>query len=197
MWAAVGWWAPALFTAVILTLWRVATDEALDRDELTGLLSGRAFAIRVAHAAERARRGGEGSAYLFLDLDGFKAVNDGARSHQVGDQVLAAVGDRLQRAVRATDAAGRRGGDEFMVLFTGVTDERVAEGLARRVHQAVTAPYTTDDGVHVVGVSIGVAVAVPGRRDFEPDLRQHADAAMYEAKAGGGGVRLWREPTTD
>jgi diguanylate cyclase (GGDEF)-like protein len=198
VWVAAGWWAPALCTAVVLTLWRAAADaEALDHDPLTGVLSRRAFALRVAEAAERARRGVDGSAYLYLDLDNFKQLNDGPRSHQVGDQVLEALGERLRRGIRVTDAAGRRGGDEFMVLFNGVRDEATAEGLAQRVAEIVTAPYGTDDGEKTVGVSIGVALALPGQRDFEPDLRGHADTAMYEAKEAGGGVRIWRESTPD
>jgi diguanylate cyclase (GGDEF)-like protein len=198
VWVAAGWWAPALCTAVVLTLWRAAADaESLDHDALTGVLSRRAFAQRVAEAAERARRGADGAAYLFLDLDDFKALNDGPRSHQVGDQVLASLGDRLRRGIRVTDAVGRRGGDEFMILFNGVPDAASAEALAGRVLAMVTAPYQTDDGPKTVGVSIGVALAVPGLRDFEPDLRGRADTAMYEAKDAGGGIRIWRDPTPD
>jgi diguanylate cyclase (GGDEF)-like protein len=198
VWVAAGWWAPALCTAVVLTLWRAAADaEALDRDPLTGVLSRRAFALRVAEAAERARRGVDGAAYLFLDLDDFKALNDGPRSHHVGDQVLVALGDRLRRGVRVTDAVGRRGGDEFMVLINGVRDEAMAEQLVQRIADLITAPYQTDDGTKTVGVSIGVALAVPGRRDFEPDLRGRADTAMYEAKEAGGGFRIWHESTPD
>ena len=198
VWVAAGWWAPALCTAVVLTLWRAAADaEALDHDPLTGVLSRRAFALRVAEAAERARRGVDGAAYLFLDLDDFKALNDGPRSHHVGDQVLVALGDRLRRGVRVTDAVGRRGGDEFMVLINGVRDEAMAELLVQRIADLITAPYQTDDGTKTVGVSIGVALAVPGRRDFEPDLRSHADTAMYEAKEAGGGIRVWHESTPD
>jgi diguanylate cyclase (GGDEF)-like protein len=197
VWVAAGWWAPALCTAVVLTLWRAAEDaDALDHDALTGVLSRRAFAHRVAEAAERARRGVDGAAYLFLDLDDFKRLNDGPRSHHVGDQVLAALGERLRRGIRVTDAVGRRGGDEFMVLFNGVQDAARAEVLARRVAELVTAPYQTDDGEKLVGVSIGVALAVPGQRDFEPDLRGRADTAMYEAKEAGGGIRIWRDSTT-
>ncbi len=198
VWVAAGWWAPALLTIVVLTLWHAAADaDQLGHDELTGVLSRSAFAIRVAQAAERARRGVDGAAYLFLDLDGFKAVNDGARSHLIGDQVLVTLGERLRRAVRVTDAVGRRGGDEFMVLFTGVRDEATALRLAERINDVVTAPYATDDGEKRVGVSIGLALLEPGRRDFEPDVRQHADAAMYEAKARGGGICTWREPSPD
>ncbi len=198
VWVAAGWWAPALCTAVVLTLWRAAADaEALDHDALTGVLSRRAFALRVAEAAERARRGVDGAAYLFLDLDDFKALNDGPRSHHVGDQVLAALGDRLRRGIRVTDAVGRRGGDEFMMLFNGVRDEAMAATMAQRIVELVTAPYQTDDGPKTVGVSIGVALAVPGHRDFEPDLRGRADTAMYWAKEAGGGVRIWQESTPE
>ncbi len=193
-WIAVGWWTPALCTVVVLALWRAARTEALlDHDDLTGVLTARAFALRVAEAADRARRGVEGGAYLFLDLDGFKAVNDGPRNHLIGDQVLAELGRRLRRSVRVTDAVGRRGGDEFMVLFTGVGDQATAQRLTERIAEVITQPYPTDDGEHRIGVSIGVAMLTPGRRDFEPDVRQHADAAMYAAKAAGGGVRVWTE----
>jgi diguanylate cyclase (GGDEF)-like protein len=198
-WLAVGWWAPALCAAIVLALWRTNAAEAeRDRDELTGLLTARAFAVRVAEAALRGRRGIEGAAYVFLDLDGFKQVNDGPRSHAVGDEVLAELGERLRRSIRITDAAGRRGGDEFMVLFVGVRDEATAVSLAERVHDLVTASYPTTDGPKQVGASVGVTLIVPGDRDFEPDLRQRADEAMYAAKAAGGGVRAWRpKPAAD
>jgi diguanylate cyclase (GGDEF)-like protein len=196
VWLAVGWWAPILCTVLVLTLWRAAADaDHLDHDELTGVLSRRAFAVRAAEAADRARRGVDGAAYLFLDLDDFKALNDGPRSHQVGDQVLVELGARLRRCARVTDAVGRRGGDEFMLLFNGVRDEATARQVAQRVLAAVSEPFPTDDGEKRIGASIGVALAAPGRRDFEPDLRGHADAAMYEAKAAGGGIRLWGEST--
>ena len=176
---------------------RTAPAEALlDRDELTGpLLTRGASPCGSTAAADRARRGVEGAAYLFLDLDGFKAVNDGPRSHHVGDQVLAELGGRLQRSVRVTDAVGRRGGDEFMVLFNGVRDERHGGGAggadpgcrhgSRRHRRRAEARSACPSAWRW---------SVPGRRDFEPDLRGHADAAMYEAKAAGGGIRVWREP---
>jgi diguanylate cyclase (GGDEF)-like protein len=196
-WVAVGWWAPALCAVLVLALWRTNAAEAeRDRDELTGLLTARAFATRVAEAALRGRRGVEGAAYVFLDLDGFKQINDGPRSHTVGDEVLAALGERLRRSIRITDAAGRRGGDEFMVLFVGVRDEATAVSLAERVHALVTAPYVTSDGLKEVGASVGVTLIVPGERDFEPDLRQRADDAMYAAKEAGGGVHAW-QPSND
>jgi diguanylate cyclase (GGDEF)-like protein len=196
LWVAVGWWVPALCTVLVLALWRVnAADDERERDELTGVLSRKAFAVRAAEAADRGRRGIEGAAYLFLDLDGFKRLNDGPRDHDIGDEVLVELGARLRRSIRVTDAAGRRGGDEFMVLFVGIRDAETAQRLAERIHAAIIAPYQTADGEKTVGVSIGVALVTPGDRDFEPDLRQRADTAMYEAKEAGGGIRLWREST--
>lgn len=186
---AVGWWSPALCAAVVVALWRANADhEALEHDELTGLLSRGAFAMRVAEAAERARRGIEASAYLFIDLDNFKHVNDRPGSHLIGDQVLAQVGLRLRRAIRVTDAAGRRGGDEFTVLLVGVRDEATAQELANRILDQLSEPYQTDIGEKRIGASVGVALVTPRRRDFEPDVRQRADQAMYTAKAAGGGI---------
>jgi diguanylate cyclase (GGDEF)-like protein len=194
VWLAVGWWAPILCTVLVLTVWRAAADEdRLDHDELTGVLSRQAFAVRAAQAADRARRGVDGAAYLYIDLDEFKELNDGPRSHQVGDQVLAELGARLRRCTRVTDAVGRRGGDEFLVLFNGVATEADALRLAQRVLDAIAVPFETDDGPKTVGASIGVSLAVPGRRDFEPDLRLRADRAMYQAKEDGGGIRMWRD----
>lgn len=194
VYVAVGWWTPLACAAVILALWRASRDgELLSRDALTGLLSREAFAVRAAEAAHRGRRGIESAAYLFIDLDGFKAVNDGPRDHVIGDEVLAEVGARLRRAIRVTDAAGRRSGDEFTVLFVGVSDLATAELLAWRVHADIVAPYQTTVGEMRVGASVGVAMITAGRRDFEPDIRQHADAAMFAAKELGGGVRVWRE----
>lgn len=197
VWLAVGWWAPIVCTVLVLSLWRAAADaDRADHDELTGVLSRGAFALRAAEAADRARKGIDGVAYLFLDLDNFKAINDGPRSHLVGDEVLAELGDRLRRSVRVTDAVGRRGGDEFMVLLNGVHDEEEAMALAQRVLEAIRAPFATSDGPRQVGVSIGLALGAPGGDELEPDLRERADRAMYAAKAEGGGIRPWRRGST-
>jgi diguanylate cyclase (GGDEF)-like protein len=196
VWLAVGWWAPVLCTIFVLALWRAAADaNRIDHDELTGVLSRSAFALRATEAANRASKGMDGAAYLFLDLDNFKSVNDGPRSHLVGDEVLAELGARLRRSVRVTDAVGRRGGDEFMVLLNGVHDEHEAMVLAQRVLDSVCAPFDTSDGPKQIGVSIGLALAAPGGHESEADLRERADGAMYAAKADGGGIRAWRGST--
>ena len=193
---AVGWWAPVVCTVMVLALWRASrVSERTRRDDLTGVLSMTAFTECAIEAVNRARRGIEGAAYVFIDLDNFKAVNDVARDHHVGDQVLTQVGLRLRGAIRATDAAGRRSGDEFVVLLAGVPDQVTAERLAKRLHTTLVAPYSTDAGEMRVGASVGVALIEREASDTELEVRRRADAAMYAVKELGGGVRTWREST--
>ncbi len=193
---AVGWWAPVVCTVMVLALWRASrTSERTRRDDLTGVLSMTAFTERAIEAVDRARRGIEGAAYVFIDLDNFKAVNDIARDHHVGDQVLTQVGLRLRGAIRASDAAGRRSGDEFLVLLAGVPDRVTAERLAKRLHARLVAPYSTDAGEMRVGASVGVALIEREATGTELEIRRRADAAMYAVKELGGGVRMWREST--
>jgi diguanylate cyclase (GGDEF)-like protein len=193
---AVGWWGPIVCTVMVLALWRASgASEQTRRDELTGVLNMTAFTARAVEAVNRARRGVEGAAYVFIDLDQFKAVNDAARDHHVGDQVLTEVGLRLRGAIRANDAAGRRSGDEFVVLLAGVSDEVTAERLAKRLHTTIVAPYSTDIGELRVGASVGVALIEPQATETELEVRRRADAAMYEIKERGGGVRIYGEST--
>ncbi|MCU1499060.1 MAG: diguanylate cyclase [Acidimicrobiales bacterium] len=116
-------------------------------------------------------------AVLFLDLDGFKAIND-TFGHQVGDRVLRAVADRIVDAVRTTDVVGRLGGDEFVVLCPGLTEE-LAISTAERIGAAIAAPLDID-GIEVrCGASTGVVTAIDGDADA---LLTAADASMYEVK---------------
>ncbi len=191
---AVGWWGPLVCTVMVLALWGSSRDSARTRrDDLTGVLSMTAFTERAVEAVDRARRGIEGAAYVFIDLDDFKAVNDVARDHHVGDQVLTQVGLRLRGAIRANDSAGRRSGDEFVVLLAGVPDQGTAERLAKRLHRTIVAPYATDAGEMRVGASVGVALIEREASATELEVRRRADAAMYAVKERGGGVRMWRE----
>ena len=123
-------------------------------------------------------------AVLFLDLDRFKLIND-SLGHEVGDQVLVAVAERLEVAVRNTDTVARFGGDEFLVLSEDLDSTREAEELAERVLEALAEPITLSRGEVVVSASIGIAVA--RRASEEPaGLLRDADAAMYRAKTLGG-----------
>ncbi|MCW2726459.1 MAG: hypothetical protein JWN35_3380 [Frankiales bacterium] len=149
------------------------------RDPLTGLANRTLLEERLRSVLARDRLTGQSTALLFLDLDGFKAVND-RHGHLVGDAVLCAVAARLVTAVRPADTVARLGGDEFVVLVEDAGDVDV-QGLAERLRQAVTAPTTVADLTLEVGVSVGLAVGVAGAVE-PPALLGRADRGMYDAK---------------
>ncbi|AGL16440.1 GGDEF domain-containing protein [Actinoplanes sp. N902-109] len=133
---------------------------------------------------------------LYLDLDGFKEVND-RHGHEAGDRVLTAVADRLGGLVRQGDIVARLGGDEFVVVCPGLTEAEVAE-VAGRILREVARPVPFGVAEMAVGVSVGVAIAAEGSRSPAALLRA-ADAAMYEAKRHGQGrwVLAEQHPATD
>jgi diguanylate cyclase (GGDEF)-like protein/PAS domain S-box-containing protein len=154
-------------------------------DPLTGLGNRNHAEAELDRALRRQARSGEHTVVMFLDLDGFKAVND-ERGHDTGDIVLALVAERIWRTLRDTDTAARFGGDEFLIVaeaFDGVVD---AQHLAHRLIAAISEPYELPSGPPVrIGVSIGIAVS-EGATSAAMLLRE-ADAAMYESKRKGGG----------
>ena len=156
-------------------------DQAL-HDPLTGLPNRVLLLDRMRLALARARRHGESVAALFLDLDRFKLVND-SFGHEVGDQLLRTVAERLRSAVRPSDTIARLGGDEFIVLCERLKDADQAIGLARRMEAAVAAPGLLPDDELTVTASVGVAIA-DGSESPE-DLIRDADSAMYWAKEHG------------
>lgn len=152
------------------------------RDPLTGLANRTLLEERLRASLARDARTGASTGVLFLDLDGFKSVND-RHGHAVGDAVLCAVAKRLSAAVRPSDTVGRLGGDEFVVLVENATAPALRP-LVRRLRTAVGAEIVIE-GLHLdVGVSIGIAVAERGERDAAALLGE-ADRQMYEAKRGG------------
>ncbi|WP_285623898.1 sensor domain-containing diguanylate cyclase [Kineosporia sp. NBRC 101677] len=155
-------------------------------DSLTGL-PNRLHLHRQLERELRERHSGY-VAVLYLDLDGFKAVND-TQGHGAGDELLVQVADRIAASVRASDVVARLGGDEFAVLCPGIPDAETALQTARRVLAVLSKEFDLSETRARVGASIGVAVAVDG--DTGPELLHAADQAMYEAKrAGKGAVRL-------
>ncbi|UYQ65717.1 sensor domain-containing diguanylate cyclase [Streptomyces peucetius] len=155
-------------------------------DALTGLPNRALFIDRVKHALQKRTADATPPAVIFLDLDGFKAVNDSA-GHAAGDDLLVQAARRLQASVRAADTVARLGGDEFAALLegdAGACPSRTRE-VAERILSALMKPYRIGGTHAVVAASIGIAVATPGITPGE--LLHNADLVMYEAKAAGKG----------
>ena len=154
-------------------------------DDLTGLANRVLFMDRVSHALERLRRQPtQEVAVLFIDLDDFKAVNDGM-GHSAGDVLLRGVAERIVGAVRPGDTVARLGGDEFAVLLEDVSSPRVAERTAHRVKEALGLAIAVLDVEIRVPASVGVALATTDAT--VETLMRDADIAMYRAKALGKG----------
>jgi len=167
--------------------------EAAVTDPLTGLPNRRLFTDRVNHALARRGRSPLGVGVLFLDLDGFKLVND-SLGHAAGDEVLAAVGTRLRSSMRTTDTVARLGGDEFAILVEDVEEDGEAVAAAERVIAALSQPLALPGREVSVRASIGVAVdrGQPGVSAAE--LLRNADTAMYQSKATSRGRFALFEP---
>lgn len=160
-------------------------------DPLTELPNRSLLIDRLRGALGRAERAEERVAVLFIDLDGFKAIND-QLGHAHGDRVLVRVAQRLSNAIRPPDTVARLGGDEFVIICEGL-DEEGARHLASRLQQAMALPPESVDPmdleVATIGASVGIALVLP---TCTPDEALHyADHAMYQAKqTGPGGIEL-------
>jgi diguanylate cyclase (GGDEF)-like protein/PAS domain S-box-containing protein len=161
-------------------------------DSLTGLPNRSLFRDRVEQALRRDRRTQLDPAIVFLDLDGFKAVND-SLGHEAGDQVLCEVASRLEQAVRSGDTVTRLGGDEFAILIEqSMRPLDEAEEVSRRVRQALEVPLELTTQPVSLTVSIGIAVA--DHDSTASSLLRDADVAMYQAKRAGKGRYVIFEP---
>ena len=152
-------------------------------DGLTGLINRHAFEDRLRESLSRVRRG-ETGVLLFLDLDGFKKVND-TEGHEAGDRLLVVVADRLREALRPEDIIARLGGDEFAVIAPGCGDGNAVSIVCERIIETVTKPVVVDRMEHSIGASIGVAL-YPEDGQVLDELMMKADSAMYRAKESGG-----------
>jgi len=168
---------------------RVAADaearRAADHDHLTGLLNRQAL-LRAVGSALDPNVSDVTRGLLFLDLDGFKDIND-RFGHSAGDAVLIAVVARLRHALRPDDLLSRLGGDEFVVFLDSAATAQAAATVAKRLSDALLAPFSVpDDELVYITTSIGVALTAPGDLTA-PELLHRADLAMYHAKNQGPG----------
>jgi diguanylate cyclase (GGDEF)-like protein len=165
------------------------------KDALTGLPNRSLLRARLNEGIARARQTGELLGFHYLDLDRFKTVND-MLGHSAGDALLQAVADRLKSILRVGDTAARFGGDEFVVVQSGVQRADEARLLARRIIRVLGAPYSLEGEEAWIGVSVGVALAPRDGLDLE-GLAARADAALYRAKhKGRGAVVVWGEASS-
>ena len=152
-------------------------------DGLTGLPNRALLQDRLVHALERARRRHERVAVLFIDLDRFKNVND-SLGHAVGDELLRAVAGRFNAVLREQDTVARLGGDEFLIILEDPDGPAAAEHVARKVLEALEAPFRLDHHEIFIGASIGICL-YPDDGQEASTLVQNADTAMYRAKDSG------------
>ncbi|MFT3666514.1 putative bifunctional diguanylate cyclase/phosphodiesterase [Piscinibacter sp.] len=163
-------------------------------DALTGLPMRQFFEERLASAARRCESKKQRMAVLFIDLDGFKPVND-TYGHAVGDRVLEQVGIRLRSIARAADVAARVGGDEFLMLLPGVSSQDSVARVAKALIELLSRPYKVDEREVNISCSVGVALYPDGCKPNK--LVPRADAAMYAAKRAGGTRHAFFLPEMD
>src|SRR5829696_7566719 len=164
-------------------------------DPLTGLPNRALFMEHLKHAFTRANRRGRRVAVLFTDLDNFKVIND-SLGHEVGDQLLIAVAERLKACLRPEDTAARLGGDEFTILIEDVTGVGEVVQIAKRIAEILQPPFALEEQEVFATVSIGIALNSTAQEQ-PADLLRHADLAMYRAKHRGKARYEVFEPSMD
>jgi len=153
-------------------------------DHLTGLVNRTLFRDRLVQAMARTKRLQQPIGLMLLDLDRFKAVND-TFGHDMGDELLKAVTERLKVCVREVDTVARMGGDEFTIILEGALSEQNILAVATRITESIAAPFELK-GHHIsIGVSIGITIYPQDDHTID-ELLKHADTAMYRAKQQGG-----------
>lgn len=171
-----------------LDISRREAEELAWQDPLTGLPNRRMFHQRLDQEMKRAGRGKPGLALLYIDLDGFKDVND-TLGHNTGDELLKECAIRISQCVRETDTLARLGGDEFTILLNGVLSVESIERVAASILQAISEPFILNGEATYVSASIGIT-CYPQDASNSTELMKNADQAMYTAKADG--KKTWR-----
>lgn len=180
LWDLMVWWAASHSEAAL----RDELEALARTDPLTGLLNRRGLEEALERETARVRRTGGSVSLVLIDLDRFKGLND-SRGHAAGDAALRDIGDLLTRGLRANDVAGRWGGDEFAVVFAGLPED-FARDVIDRLRSTLNHPSYRRRSKTRLTFSAGVAMLAD--RDARPArLMELADAALYTAKAAGGG----------
>jgi len=164
-----------------------------EHDQLTNLPNMRVMQHRGSQVITSAKRRGIKVALLFIDLDGFKSVND-TFGHDAGDFILHEVAQILTSSIREEDVAARIGGDEFVVLLNGVTHHRDVASIAQTLIDKISTPFFYDNQTLNIGASIGIAL-FPDHGDELSQLRAQADNAMYEVKRSGKNNYVFAQTT--
>jgi len=153
-------------------------------DHLTGLVNRSLFRDRLIQAMARSKRLQQPLGLMLLDLDRFKAVND-TLGHDVGDELLKSVSERLKSCVREVDTVARMSGDEFTIILEGVSSEKSIVVVAKRITESISSVFDLKGQTVRVGISIGITVYPHDDHSID-ELLKHADSAMYRAKQQGG-----------
>lgn len=166
-----------------------ATRLASLHDPLTSLPNRSLFNDRLVHGLAQAKRHGWTLAVMFIDLDGFKGIND-SHGHTAGDQVLKTVASRLKSMTRADDTVSRHGGDEFLYLLMELQQESDASQIAEKIIARIGEPFELATAAEPIQVSVKCSVGIsifPRNGSTDKLLVASADKAMYQAKRAGGG----------
>ncbi|GGY62719.1 diguanylate cyclase domain-containing protein [Marinobacter zhanjiangensis] len=190
-------------TEATVCIFRDITEQALaeekiwhhaHHDLLTGLPNRRLFLDRLEQEVKHARRSGLPLAVLFMDLDGFKEVND-SFGHEAGDRVLCDVAERLGDCVREDDTVARLGGDEFTLILTGIRQRNDVERVAQSIIDSLAMPF--EAGPQAVRISASIGIAFYPRDESSPvALVEAADKAMYKAKKSGSNQMYFYNTTS-
>jgi diguanylate cyclase (GGDEF)-like protein len=152
-------------------------------DALTNLPNRTLLNLHIEQSMLTAKRNHNKMALLFLDLDGFKVVND-TLGHHSGDILLREVANRLKNCVRETDMVSRMGGDEFVVVMSAISKSEDAAQVAKKIIDSLSIPFDIEGVIVNIGTSIGISI-YPDDADESDALKKYADAAMYEVKQAG------------
>jgi diguanylate cyclase (GGDEF)-like protein len=188
--------AEILSRTLSLYLQRKNAEKRLMHASLHDALTGLPNRVYLTHQLEAKVKDKEPAAVLYVDLDRYKLIND-TLGHSIGDQVLIEVARRMREAIRPQDVAGRIGGDEFILLLSGLSDREQIEAIARKVLEAIERPFVLMNRAYFLSASIGVAVAPDDGQDAQL-LIKCADSSMYRVKSEGrNGVRFFAGDMSD